>query len=441
MPSYKKYLIITVVLSFFVSCTIKDAEFKNEKENRKYLKVEEKSFQLEDYYIIYALEMENSRMYDSAKEIYLKLFLNTSKYEYLVAYATIATQLQDYQGIKNQISKYFIPNIKEEEILLRLYSFALLKLQEFDLALKNAITLTDLYKNSINYELLGTIYISKEEFQKAYDSFNKALKYGVSSSLVQTKASLEFFQLNRQKDAVENLKDYLPKSQYDFNIALQLLTFYNQLNDKQNIQSLLKEMFLYYKNSEDALQLNKTANLMFQNFEANDIIIFLEGNNLEDDFLLELYKRTKQPEKAYNLLKKLYTNSSNPDYLAQQAIIEFELAEDKNSVLASVIEKFNISLKTSSNPIYQNYLAYLLIDYDIDIPKGLVLVKKALEQDPTNIAFIDTLAWGDYKSKNCKDAYKNMKLIVDEIGLNDEEIKMHWEKIKECKENDTRKNK
>ena len=343
MPSYKKYLIISVVLSFFVSCTIKDAEFKNEKENRKYLKVEEKSFQLEDYYIIYALEMENSRMYDSAKEIYLKLFLNTSKYEYLVAYATIATQLQDYQGIKDQISKYFIPNIKEEEILLRLYSFALLKLQEFDLALKNAITLTDLYKNSINYELLGTIYISKEEFQKAYDSFNKALKYGVSSSLIQTKASLEFFQLNLQKDAVENLKDYLPKSQYDFNIALQLLTFYNQLNDKQNIQSLLKEMFLYYKNSEDALQLNKTANLMFQNFEANDIIMFLEGNNLEDDFLLELYKRTKQPEKAYNLLKKLYTNSSNPDYLAQQAIIEFELAEDKNSVLASVLRS-SISL-------------------------------------------------------------------------------------------------
>ncbi len=196
--------------------------------------------------------------------------------------------------------------------------------------------------------------------------------------LYRQRQALEFFQLNRQKDAVENLKDYLPKSQYDFNIALQLLTFYNQLNDKQNIQSLLKEMFLYYKNSEDALQLNKTANLMFQNFEANDIIIFLEGNNLEDDFLLELYKRTKQPEKAYNLLKKLYTNSSNPDYLAQQAIIEFELAEDKNSVLASVIEKFNISLKTSSNPIYQNYLAYLLIDYDIDIPKGLVLVKKSI---------------------------------------------------------------
>jgi hypothetical protein len=26
-----------------------------------------------------------------------------------------------------------------------------------------------------------------------------------------------------------------------------------------------------------------------------------------------------------------------------------------------------------------------------------------------------------------------MKRVIDEIGLNDEEIKLHWEKIKECK--------
>ncbi|WP_170126883.1 hypothetical protein [Aliarcobacter trophiarum] len=429
-----------MIISFFVSCSLKEFSLEN-KETRNYVKVEEKSFELEDYYIIYALELENVRVYDSAKDVYLKLFINTNKYEYLVAYVTLATQLQDFVSIKEQVSKYFIPNIKEEEILLRLYSFALLKLQEFDLSLETAIKLTDLYKSSINYELLGTVYISKNEFLEAYDSFKKALKYGVSNSLVQAKASLEFFQLNRQKQAIADLKEYILKSDYDFNIALQLLTFYNSLEDKENIKELLKEMFLYYKNSEDALQINKTISLMFQNFEVNEIILFLEKNHIEDDFLLELYKNTKQAEKAYNLLKKLYTNSSNPDYLAQQAIIEFELADNKNSILASVIEKFNISLKTSTNPIYQNFLAYLLIDYDIDISKGLILVKKALEQDPTNIAFIDTLAWGQYKINNCKEAYKNMKLIVDEIGLNDEEIKLHWEKIKECRDANTRKNK
>ena len=64
---------------------------------------------------------------------------------------------------------------------------------------------------------------------------------------------------------------------------------------------------------------------------------------------------------------------------------------------------------------------------------AVTLVKKALVQEPNNLAYIDTLAWGQYKLKNCKEANKQMKRVVDEIGLNDEEIKLHWEKIKECK--------
>ncbi len=59
--------------------------------------------------------------------------------------------------------------------------------------------------------------------------------------------------------------------------------------------------------------------------------------------------------------------------------------------------------------------------------------QKALKEEPNNLAYIDTLAWGEYKIKNCQEANKQMKRVVDEVGLNDEEIKLHWEKIKECK--------
>ncbi|WP_418186697.1 hypothetical protein [Aliarcobacter lanthieri] len=400
---------------------------------REFTKVESKPFELEDYYIMYALEMENIRMYEAAKDIYLKLFENTNKYEYLVQHITIATQFQDYEAVKQSIEKYFLPNIKEEEILIRLYSFSLLKLEDFDKALENALKLTNLYKNSINYELLGAVYASKGEFEQSYLTLQEALKYQVSDTIMQTITNLEFFNLEKKEEAIKSLKAYLPKSDYNFNLSLQLLAFYDTLGQKEDIKNILKDMFLYYKHSEDEMQLNKTIRFMFQNFEFEELILFLEQNNIEDDLLLELYKRTNQPKKAYSLLNKLYQHSSNSEYLGQQAIIEFELSEDKKNSLKSVIEKFNMTLETSTNPIYQNYLAYLLIDYDIDVKRGLVLVKKALEQDPTNIAFIDTLAWGEYKNKNCKEAFKNMKRIVDEIGLEDEEIKLHWEKIKECK--------
>ena len=109
------------------------------------------------------------------------------------------------------------------------------------------------------------------------------------------------------------------------------------------------------------------------------------------------------------------------------------MAEDKKLVLNDVIFKFEKVLQTTSNHIYENYLAYILIDFDVDVKKGLILVKKALVQEPNNIAYLDTLAWGEYKQKNCKEAFKQMKKVVDEVGLDDAEIKMHWHKIKECK--------
>ena len=110
-----------------------------------------------------------------------------------------------------------------------------------------------------------------------------------------------------------------------------------------------------------------------------------------------------------------------------------EMAKDKKLILSSVINKFEKVLETLDNPIYQNYLAYILIDYDLNINRGIYLVKKALEKDPSNVAFLDTLAWGEYKLKNCKEAFNQMKKVIDEVGLDDEEIRTHWQKIKECK--------
>jgi len=434
VSSYKRYLVAFFVISFFSACSIKEVfVFKKDNPTKEFTKVEERPFVWESYYIMYALELEKAKEYKNAKDVYLKLFEETNKYEYLVQYITIATQYQEYNLVKYQIERYFIPNIKEEEFLLKLYSFSLIKLKEFDTALESSLKLTNLYKNSVNYEVLAAVYFYKQDFEKSYLALQEALKYEITDTVMQTITSLEFFQLNKKEKAMRSLEKYLPKSKYNFNLALQLLVFYDNLSQKDKLKDLLKQMFLHYKNTQNSAHLNKTIGFMFQNFDAKEMISFLEENNIEDDLLLELYKRTKQAKKAYTLLNKLYENSSNSEYLGEQAIVEFELAQDKKSSLKSVIEKFDIVLQTSANPIYQNYLAYLLIDYDIDIEKGLSLVRKALKQDPTNIAFIDTLAWGEYKMKNCEEAFKNMKQIVDKIGLEDEEIRFHWEKIRECK--------
>lgn len=437
MPSYTKYLVLCLLLFFFNGCSNKTLDLENKEPIKvKFVEVKTKSFELENQYIILALESENQRLYYDARELYIRLFEKTNNYEYLVKHLAISTQIKDYKIVKDYASKYYISNIKQEEIILRLYTFALFKLGDQKEALLNAQKLINLFQNDVNYELLGTIYLQQKDYLKAYELFEKAFVLNKSANTFLNLTNIQYFNLSQKEEAISKIEQYIKENGHDFNLSMQLLAFYEKEQKTEKIIPLLKEMYSEYKKNNEALMFSKTKILLIKYIAKDNVgmaINFLEENKEEDEILLNLYKITNQPSKAYTLLGSLYANSNNLEYLGQQAIIEFEMAEDKRKVLNSVITKFEKVVENIDNHIYENYLAYILIDFNINVSKGITLVKKALVQEPNNLAYIDTLAWGQYKLKNCKEASKQMKRVVDEIGLNDEEIKLHWEKIKECK--------
>ena len=437
MPSYTKSLVLCLLLFFFNGCSNKTLDLENKEPIKvKFVEVKTKSFELENQYIILALESENQRLYYDARELYIKLFEKTNNYEYLVKHLAISTQIKDYKIVKEYASKYYISNIRQEEIILRLYTFALFKLGDQKEALLNAEKLTNLFQNDVNYELLGTIYLQQKDYLKAYELFEKAFVLNKSANTFLNLTNIQYFNLSQKEEAISKIEQYIKENGHDFNLSMQLLAFYEKEQKTEKIIPLLKEMYSEYKKNNEALMFSKTKILLIKYIAKDNVgmaINFLEENKEEDEILLNLYKITNQPSKAYTLLGSLYSNSNNLEYLGQQAIIEFEMAEDKRKVLNSVITKFEKVVENIDNHIYENYLAYILIDFNINVSKGVTLVKKALVQEPNNLAYIDTLAWGQYKLKNCKEANKQMKRVVDEIGLNDEEIKLHWEKIKECK--------
>jgi tetratricopeptide (TPR) repeat protein len=346
------------------------------------------------------------------------------------------TQIKDYELVRTQVLKYYLNNIKQEELILRLYTFALFKLDIQKEAVDNGEKLIKLFPNDINYELLGSIYLDQKNSLKAYEFFEKAFEMNKSVNTFFNLTNILYYNLSKKEEAINKIEQYILLNGHDFNLSIQLLTFYEKEQKIEKIVPFLKEMYNEYKSNNEIMSLNKTKILLVK-YLAKDCVStaidFLEQNKEEDEVLLSLYKITNQPQKIYDLLEVLYLKSNNIDYLAQQAIIQFEMSEDKKKVLNEVVMKFDRVLYNSDNHIYQNYLAYILIDYDLNVRRGVSLVKKALEKDPKNIAFLDTLAWGEYKLKNCKEAFNQMKKVIDEVGLDDEEIRTHWQKIKECK--------
>ncbi|UTJ05629.1 tetratricopeptide repeat protein [Arcobacter roscoffensis] len=436
MPSCKKYLssIVLATILFGCSAQTQNLDIKT-KEKKDYITVKHKEYVLEDQYIIYALENESQRKFNISRDIYYKLFLKTNKYEYLVKFLSLNFLLNDLKTIKKYASENLTSGIKEEEQILRFYILSLFKLKEYDNSIVYAKQLVDKFYKDVNLELLGTIYLQKKDYKKASETFLKAYKLTQNSRTLFSLSNVKYYYLDEKEEAISLLENFIDKNGLVYSVAIQLLTLYEKDKSDDKIIALLKEMYFKYNDNQDEELLKRIKSLLLRYLAKKDIneaLEFFEKNDKDPEILLALYRNSNQPLKALDILNKLYKKTNNSDYLAQIAILEFELADNKKDVLASVIRKFAKALETLDNPIYQNYLAYILIDYDKDVEKGLVLVKQALEKEPDNLAYIDTLAWGEYKLNNCTTAYEQMKKVVDKAGLEDDEIKFHWEKIKEC---------
>lgn len=392
-------------------------------------------FEQEDEYILYAIEYTNQGKYDMSRDLYFELFEKTKKYEYLLQSLRFSLEIKDFEFAKENSKKNLNKNVKEYEELYRIYIVALINLYEYDEALKQAKILAKQFDNIINAELLGNVLYIKKEYYEAVGYFESAYSANGNPNTLLNLVNILYTFTNEKQKAISYLETHVRLKNCDIAVCAKLLSIYEEQQNIDGVISILKRMYHKLKEEQDFNSMIKVYNMLMDYLEQKDInlaIKFLEENRIDDTKLITLYKRANKNEKALELVRGIYKKNKNLDILAQIAILEFEAAQNKTEVLESVIHKFEEVLAVLDNHIYQNYLGYILIDYDLDVPKGMELVKKALEKAPNNLAYLDSLAWGLYKQHSCEESYKHMQKIVNAIGLKDEEIKLHWEKIQEC---------
>jgi tetratricopeptide (TPR) repeat protein len=78
----------------------------------------------------------------------------------------------------------------------------------------------------------------------------------------------------------------------------------------------------------------------------------------------------------------------------------------------------------NDNTTALNSLGFILVDAGFDKLKGLRLCRKAVERNPENAAYLDSLGWASYKCGNIKDARKWLRQALD-IAPQETEIKKH----------------
>ncbi len=386
-----------------------------------------------DALILLALDYEINKDYKNSSLLYEELFKRTNEFEYLNKAMTQSIVASNFKLAE----KLALANLdKYEETNEKFYRFAvvaLLKQEKLDKSLEIAKKLLKKYNNAMNYEVIGNVYYARGEYKKASEYFESAYATDTKPSALISLTNILYVYLNEKVKAISYLETFIRLYGCNNVICNKLISYYQEEQNIEGMISVLKTAFKEHKNSVTQY---KILSLLIDTLEKQDIkqaIKFLEEEKVDDTRLLLLYERAGQYKKALKLVRKLYRKTKNKSLLGQIAILEFEMADDKKSMMKHVVANFELALQVTNNASYKNYYGYLLIDFELNIPKGLKLVKEALKSSPNNIAYMDSVAWGNFKLGKCDEAFKYMKKVVDEVGLDNQEIKMHWDKIRECK--------
>lgn len=409
-----------IVPFLFFACSLKEIKYNGN----------EKAFEDEDTYIIFALDAQKHQRYRVAYSYYEDLYNRSEKPEYLQQMFLMLTQMNENDKIIALANRY-IEAFPNEYALYRYKIAAYLKKNRVKRAKNLALELLELSHMQRDYLLVSDIY-------KLENNYNMSLKYLESAYIINfdedvmdKMALLLYVDLKRKKDAIAQLETHTRMHECSEKVCNRLIGFYSEEN---NIDGALNVYLRLYKNFKKKSVAEKIVEIYAYKKDYIKLQEFLKTSSVNDELLLKMLVGAKDYVEASKLAMKLYKQKSDIAFLAQSAIYFYESSEKRDeAVVLKTIEMLENVLQVSREPLYLNYLGYLLIDHNRDVQGGIELVEEALESNSDSPFYIDSLAWGYYKLGECKKAYELMLKVEEALGADDSEVKEHMNKIQKCK--------
>ncbi len=102
--------------------------------------------------------------------------------------------------------------------------------------------------------------------------------------------------------------------------------------------------------------------------------------------------------------------------------------ERMKNVAAAETEFRKVLAVMPDNPATLNYLGYMLTDRNLRLPEALAMIQKALERDPNNGAYLDSLGWAYYRMGRFAEAEDAMRRSV-ELTPHDPTMRDHYAEV------------
>jgi predicted Zn-dependent protease len=394
------------------------------------VKNNQKVFEEEDRYILFALRAEQIGEYDASSSIFNTLYEKSNKKEYFYRSLQNDLSAKKNQKIIDRVDAY--ENPLEDPFLMRIKIVALVEVGKLPEAELLSLRLAKKTKTADDYILVAKIQLKEGKTQEAIEYLEDVYSDDYNEKIIDEISVITFVNLGKPKEAIAKLETHASVHGHSKLITLRLIRYYSTLND---IDGLLESYLKLYQIDKSEQVSQKIIQIYTYKKEKLQLINFLENSRSDDRTLLQLYVSEQNYAKAYKLADELYAKSGEIHYLGQSAIYEYEsnIKKDEKVTLKSVISKFKEVVAVNDDTLYLNYYGYLLIDHKIDVKKGMKYVEEALKVSPKSAYYLDSLAWGYYRLGECKKAREIIEKVLTLEGGDDKEVLLHQKAIKKCK--------
>lgn len=385
----------------------------------------------EDTLCLYALDAELHGKHRQSSAFFAELHKQTGSKEYLYqslkSLESSGNEREFMKAVSDAVGKY------PKDVMIRRFEIIkLLRSGDYSEASQKALLFSSETKGAPEYLLYAETQMKLGNYQNALSAMLKAYEITSDETTAERISLVMYGHMGQKEEAIEFLKKHISAHGKSALIGKRLGSLYADSGKLNEAAEVYSDTYSQTKD-ENAAQEAVKIYVFLQDFSHLQSI--LEQSGINDPMLIDLYVRMKSFQKASKLCQKLYEQGNDPKYLAQSAVFSYEDATDKNDpiLLSDVIKKLKKSVEDINEPLYLNYLGYLLIDHDIDIGEGIVYVKKALEQQPESPYYIDSLAWGHYKLHECSEAKRLIEKVESMVGNDEKEVQEHADAIKNCK--------
>ncbi|HIQ25440.1 MAG TPA: tetratricopeptide repeat protein [Persephonella sp.] len=372
-------------------------------------------------------------------EFLKKLLQETDKNQYLkerkdkIAY-TLARIYILQRDLKTAIKILeATPAYKSKEgyrILLELYK----EIKDYQKAEKLLKEVLKKYpKNLDALNRLFQLYVDTNQYEKAKEVIDKILKLNPKGKDVLLKKFFLYLKLGKVNEFIKTLEELKDKYKNNFEYHFILGMAYEEVKDYQNA----------IKHYEKAKQLRPENTEIYERLTT--IYIQLKQYNKAIKELKQAIKLNPNDYQLYTALSQVYELKGNYQkviQVLQEALKKFPNNPVLHYYLAIAYDNLNNWEKTEYHlkkalelrpnfPDVLNYLGYSYIIRNINIDKGIELVKKALHFQPDHPAYLDSLAWGLFKKGKVEKALEYMIKVYKKMP-DDPVINYHYGRILEA---------